>query len=161
MNFDLVEHAYDGMISLLPSTMNSQQSFALLVAIALQESKLQYRRQIRGPARGFWQFEQGGGVRGVLSHHSSREHIRAVLSALKYDDNESTSYVAIEHNDVLACAYARLLLWTLPQPIAGRGEEAKAWEQYTSAWRPGKPHPETWGANFAEAWKRADDRTLA
>ena len=159
MNFDLAEHAYSGAVALLPSNMDSQPAFALIVAIALQESKLLHRRQIKGPARGFWQFEQGGGVRGVLSHHSSRGHIRAVLSALKYDDSESTSYVAIEHNDVLACAYARLLLWTLPQPVAGRGEAAEAWEQYTSAWRPGKPHPETWDANFAEAWRRADDRT--
>ena len=145
-------------MALLPPEMDSMEAEAQLFAIGLQESRLKHRRQIGGPARGFWQFEHGGGVRGVLFHPQTRGHIRAVLSALSYDDSVATSYEAIEHNDLLACAFARLLLWTLPQPLPTRGESASAWQQYLDAWRPGKPHPAKWEENFAQGWKLADER---
>ncbi len=48
-----------------------------LLAIALQETRLEHRRQVGsdgvedGPAMSFWQFEQRGGCRGVLQHRAS------------------------------------------------------------------------------------------
>jgi hypothetical protein len=62
------------------------------------------------------------------------------------------AYSAIEHNDVLAAVFARLLLWTVPGRLPGRAEPVRAWNQYLSAWNPGKPHEETWAPLFELAW---------
>lgn len=145
---------YRAACDLLPDRMNSPEAFANLYAIAGQESKLDERRQIGGPARGFWQFEFGG-IKGVLTHPASKPVIRSVLDRLDYDYSPDTSYVAIEHNDVLAFAYARCLLWTIPDALSTAGESERAWRQYLEAWRPGKPHRSTWDAHYARAWVAA------
>lgn len=124
----------------------------MLMAIAMQESRFDERRQIGGPARSFWQFEFGG-IKGVLNHKASAPLIRSVLTQLDYDYAPDSSYNAIEHNDVLAFAYARCLLWTLPNPLPKRDEVEEGWTQYVEAWRPGKPRPQTWDAFYAKAWQ--------
>lgn len=141
-------------LSLLPPKMDTPEARNFLVAIVLQESNAEHRRQIQGPAMGFAQFEKGGGVEGVLSHPATTNHIRAVLQAMAYDFTPETSYRAIEHNDVLAMVYARLLLYSLPQRLPGQWEHELAWSQYLKAWRPGKPHPATWAGNYREGWAR-------
>jgi hypothetical protein len=141
---------------LLPPAMESQAATAMLLAIALQESELEHRRQIGGPARGFWQFERGGGVRGVLTHHATRELMRTVLRRLHYADDmtPSEAHAAIEHNDILASCFARCLLLTDPRPLPFLSEVPIAWSIYNDTWRPGKPRPETWNENYAAAWAR-------
>lgn len=134
-------------LSLLPPSMDSAEARALLIAIGLQESRFEYRRQVRGPARGFWQFEQAG-VRGVLNHHAAKPRLGPVLEALRVLPDEC--FEAIAHNDVLACVFARLLLWTHPQPLPR--EAAVAWRYYLATWRPGKPHRRTWDDFYASAW---------
>jgi len=138
-------------MSLLPTSMDSLAAKKILIAIALQESNLNYRRQIGGPARGFFMFEQGGGVLGVLTHQASKPHIQRVLTSLDYspDSDPSECYAAIEHNDILACCFARLLLWTDPSNIPT--EIKGAWELYLRTWRPGRPHPEKWASNYNAA----------
>lgn len=154
--FKLFDQIYGVAMELLPTQMDSAEARAMLIAIALQESRFEHRRQIGGPAKSFWQFEQGGGVRGVLNHSASRTHIRTVLKEMCYDETPITSYTAIEHNDVLACVYARLLLWTLPDSLPLKGQEDRGWQQYFNAWRPGKPHRETWDIYFRQAWELVD-----
>lgn len=153
----LLNHAISPALRLLPGRMNSQQAVAMMIAIALQESGLKHRRQIGGSARGYFQFEQGGGVRGVLMHPASGEHIKNVLVALDYaqDADAGACYAAIQHNDVLAAAFARLLLWTLPDPMPNRDSPGKGWTVYMKAWRPGKPHREPWNDHFETAWEIA------
>ena len=152
----LIVNALEPALQLLPAFMDTVEARAMCMAIALQESRLEHRRQVGGPARGYWQFELGGGVRGVLSHPASKPYIRAVLAALDYDfapeDLPVECYAAIEHNDILAAAFARLLLWTLPGALPGRDAADEGWRQYLKTWRPGKPHPDTWDRNFADAW---------
>lgn len=146
----LIRTAIDPALDLLPK-MDSRAARTLLLAIAWQESGMAYRRQVKGPARGYWQFEQGGGVRGVINHPTSKPHILRVLGALDYSVEASAAdcYAAIEHNDILAAAFARLLLWTDPAPLP---EDADgAWSLYLRTWRPGKPHPGTWPAHYARA----------
>lgn len=152
----IFDDIYDVTHSLLPVQMNSTPAKAMMIAIGLQESRLIARRQVNGPARGFWQFEMGGGVRAVLNHAATRDHIRAVLKVLCYDDTPITSYTAVEHNDVLACAYARLLLFTLPDALPEKGQQDKAWLQYFRAWAPGKPIRATWDIYFRQAWQMVD-----
>lgn len=134
---------------LLPSSMRSTDADRELMAIAWQESRLRHRAQIGGPARGFWQFELGG-VRGVLDHRATALHAARVLEQLQYrDPTPREIQAALQHNDVLAAVFARLLLWTLPEPLPTTA--AAGWNQYLDAWRPGKPHPATW----ADAWEIA------
>jgi hypothetical protein len=150
---------FPAAFALLPGMMDSPEARAMLLAIGFQESKFLHRYQVldggvRGPARGFWQFEQGGGVAGVLTHPYTERHIRSALADLNYmpESGAHACYTAIEHNDVLACVFSRLNLWWLPGRLATRDLPQRGWRQYIDAWRPGKPHPETWNDNFARAW---------
>ena len=146
---------YDAAMRLLPARLNSLQAQAMLIAIGLQESQFEHRRQLGdGPARGFWQFEQGG-VRGVLDHKLTKPLVTPVLHAMLYAADVWTVWNAIEHNDILACTVARLNLYWLPQALPGPGDVDEAWRQYTFAWRPGKPRRHTWADNYAQAWQWA------
>lgn len=143
--------------SLLPPHLESPEATAMLLAIALQESGAHYRQQVNGPARGFWQFEQGG-VRAVLGHGSTGPMARASLAKLCYSSSSTVPAVhaALEHNDVLAALMARLLLWPVRADLPGRGMNEEGWQQYLAAWRPGKPRRVTWDADFDYAWQALD-----
>jgi hypothetical protein len=138
---------------LLPEKMRSVESTAMLLAIALQESEAMHRRQLGGPARGFWQFERSGVV-GVRQHKATHDHLTNALTTLRYAQTTTTSVLqsTLADNDVLACVFARLLLWTLPATLPNSAESDEGWRQYLEAWRPGKPHPEKWPTNYARAW---------
>lgn len=149
------QHIVPAAYALLPLEMCSPAATALVLAIGLQESMFEHRRQVNGPARGFFQFEKGGGVRGVLMHPASKTHAQAALSALEYPRSTWTPtacYAAIEHHDVLAFVFARLLLLTLPEPLPAREDFDGSWQQYLEAWRPGAPRPERWETNYRAAW---------
>src|SRR5690625_3810783 len=61
-------------LSMLPSKMTSDDARVQMIAMALQESGLAAREQHVGPARGLWQFEKGGGVRGVLKFPTTKDY---------------------------------------------------------------------------------------
>jgi len=141
-------------LSLLDPRMDTKEARAMLIAIGMQESRFQHRRQISGPARGFWQFEKAG-IEGVLSHRASYDMARRVCAALRITPTVDSCYDAITYNDALAVCFARLLLWTLPEPLPGMKDVDEGWRQYIKAWRPGKPHRETWDAFFFGGWADA------
>lgn len=138
-------------LSLLPEPMASPRARAVLVAIALQESGLDHRRQLAGgPARGWWQFEEIG-VEGVLSHHATVEYAQAVCTLLGYSLVAEDVYVAIEDNDLLAACFARLLLWRHPDPLPETRDDG--WHQYITLWRPGITRIEKWNDNWYTAMR--------
>lgn len=136
-------------MNLLPDRMDTPLARIQMIAIGLQESEFKYRRQVGGPARGFWQFEKGGGVHGVMRHPSSAPLALTVCSALDVRFDEQVVYNRLAVNDVLASAFARLLLWTDPRAIPDNADDA--WSMYVRNWRPGKPHPEKWSDNYRRA----------
>ena len=138
-------------LALLPARMSGAAGEVMLLAIGLQESRFAHRRQIGGPARGFWQFEQGGGVRGVLRHTATAGHARVLCAARNVAATESAVYAALEHDDVLAAGFARLLLWTDPKALPALGDEQAAWDLYLRVWRPGRPRKEKWAASWSSA----------
>ncbi|MBN3270120.1 hypothetical protein CUR95_23955 [Bordetella bronchiseptica] len=148
---NVIEFAISPALALLPAKMDSAPARVMLLAIGLQESRLKYRRQIGGPARGLWQFERGGGVHGVLQHAASSAFAREVCAARDVAPTAAAVYVRLEHDDVLAAAFARLLLWTDPKSLPGLGRVDEAWSLYARTWRPGKPHPSTWPDCYAQA----------
>lgn len=143
----------DAGLSLLPPAMDTVEARAMLYAIGLQESRFEHRKQINGTARGFWQFERNG-IQGVMDHPASAAHIADVIETLKIKPLMEV-FVAVAYNDALACALARLLLWTLPGSLPKQNETDKGWNQYIAAWRPGRPRPETWPDNFRRGWELA------
>lgn len=154
---DVWTHAIRPALELLPPKLNSAQAWHMLLAIGLQESGLCDRCQVlpgggRGPAHGLWQFERGGGVRGVLTCPDTAEMARSVCAARGVAAEPQAVWAAIEADDILAAAFARLLLWAAPIKLPERDGQASAWVLYaTYAWRPGKPHPERWPANWLRA----------
>lgn len=139
-------------LALLPAKMDSKLARIMLLAIGLQESRFLYRRQIgNGIARGYWQFERGGGVKGVMEHSASSSLASEVCKARGVPFERQAVYEALEHDDILAACFARLLLWTDPKAIADDADEG--WSLYTRVWRPGKPHPKTWPDFYRQAQK--------
>jgi hypothetical protein len=139
-------------MKMLPAKMDSLSARAMLLAIGLQESRFTHRRQIKGPARSFWQAESGGGFRGILFHEQTRDAARGVLLRMGYGEPDESDFLAIEHNDILACCGARLLLWTHPAPLPSMNDPQGGWDYYIETWRPGKPHRQTWDEFYRQAW---------
>lgn len=138
-------------LKMLPLKWDSIEARAMMLAMGLQESKFIYRVQVGGPAHGFWQFESGGGWKGILTHPSTKDIMISVLDSMGYSGLIS-EYPRIEDNDILAYCAARCLLYTVPGKLPMIQQSKLGWEQYLWAWRPGKPHPETWDNNFKQAW---------
>lgn len=147
---EITQRAIEPAYALLPPVMRSKEATLMLLAIGLQESRFEHRRQIGGPARGFWQFERGGGAAGVLTHPASRPYAQSICIP-RLLLSVTDVYRALEYDAVLAAAFARLLLWTDPAPLPRLGAEADAWAYYLRNWRPGKPHPETWPEMYQNA----------
>ena len=126
-----------------------------LLTIAGQEGDWTYRVQQGGPAHSFWQFEQGGGVKGVINHPASKTLVRAAMIKSGIcpllTEQEAYAAIAIPQGDGLACAFARLLLWTDPAELPDVGDVDGAWDYYQRNWRPGKPGPDRWPGNYAAA----------
>jgi hypothetical protein len=149
---DALTTAVEPALVLLPKAMDTLPARALLLAIGLQESRLEFRRQHGdGPARGLWQFEQGGGVKGIYEHDASALWTRALCNARNTAWAISSIWAALEYDDVLAAGCARLLLFTDPRPLPTLDDPGGAWDYYVRNWRPGKPIPATWAANHAAA----------
>ena len=141
---------------------NGDAAFAMLYAIGMQESRFVHRDQVVagkapgqvGPATGFWQFERGGGVAGVMQHQTSAETARkaAAAAGVPFDRDAIWRHLATPAGDRLAATFARLLLFTDPHalPPATADAEEEAWQYYLRCWRPGKPHRETWAAYWRQ-----------
>lgn len=150
---EILDTAIEPALALLPPKMSSDEARVLMLAIGLQESLFLHHRQMgNGPARGFWQFEKGGAVKGVMTHRATREYARSVCLDRGVSFETDAVWRALETDDVLAAAFARLNLWWCPGALPGVDDEDAAWKLYADvAWRPGKPHPETWPATHAAA----------
>jgi hypothetical protein len=144
-------------LALLPRHMDTAPARVLLMAIGLQESRFEHRRQLgNGPARGYWQFEEGskasrGGVWGVYLHSASNELLRLLCRARDCEFAPRPIWAQLERDDVLAAGVARLMLWTDPKPLPPIGAASEAWDYYLRTWRPGKPHRRTWANLYALA----------
>ncbi len=148
-------------LDILPRQMNTREAWAMLLAIGLQESRFEARRQLikqkdgsltpTGPAKGYWQFERGGGVAGVLRHSASRYWVHLLCRTRGVEPTSLAIWNAIETDDVLAAGIARLLLFTDPKRLPAIGDSAGAWDLYMRTWRPGKPHESTWPRLYGQA----------
>ncbi|CUJ96925.1 hypothetical protein [Achromobacter xylosoxidans] len=153
---EVVERAIKPALAWLPARMDTPAARVMLLAIGLQESRFEHRRQIGGPARGFWQFEKGsrasrGGVWGVCLHPAGKGHLAVLCKARSVACDPDAIYAALEYDDVLAAGVARLLLWTDPKVLPAIGDGEAAWSLYLRTWRPGKPKPDSWLSLYSRA----------
>ena len=152
----IIDTAVSPALALLPARMDTPGARVMLLAIGLQDSRFTHRQQIGGPARGFWQFEKGtrasrGGVWGVFLHMASKGHLAVLCKARSVACDPDAIYGALEYDDVLAAGVARLLLWIDPKALPAIGDADAGWALYLRTWRPGRPHPKTWPALYAQA----------
>jgi hypothetical protein len=142
-------------LALLPAKFDTPEARVMLLAIGMQESEFKNRKQLGGgPAHGFYQFEKGGGVKGVLNHPASKPLIERVLIGLGIARMPAVCYDCLEEpeHDDLATVFARLLLYTDPHPLPALNcAPDLAWDYYFRNWRPGKPHRHTWDAYLMHA----------
>lgn len=156
-----IDAAIDIALSMLPSKMDTIEARLMLNAIGLQESAFEHKFQVvqgkpgaKGPARGYWQFERGGGARGVARHPASRYWMHHLCTERGVEFSSPAIWKAIEEDTILAAGAARLLLFTDPKRLPAINDVNGAWALYERVWRPGKPHPDKWPANYAEAFMR-------
>lgn len=141
----------------LPPKMTSSEAVVMLLTTGLQESKFEHRYQVlntpgaKGPARSFWQMEEGGGVKGVMAHPASAALARAACAMRNVPFERRAVWLAIETDDVLAAIFARLLYYTDPGRLPMVTQTAEAWALYLRTWRPGKPKPDTWAGYHKQA----------
>ena len=148
----ILRTAVEPALAWLPPKMTSIEAKVELLTIGLHESLFEHRRQMgNGPARGFWQFERGGRVKGVMTHPATRDLARAACAAHGVPFDGMAVWNALEHNDVLAAIFARLNLWWSPGALPRVTETDKAYALYLFTWRPGKVHPELWPARHLAA----------
>ncbi len=147
----IIREAIDPALVLLPPKMDTPQARVMLLAIGLQESRFMFRFQKiagrpyeKGPAKSFWQMERGGGVLGVLTHQASKFLAQEICEKRDVAANSQAVWDAIEHDDVLAAAFARLLLWADSLRLPAVDDAAGAWTLYLRVWRPGRPHRASW-----------------
>lgn len=138
----------------------SPEADVLVMAIAGQEGDWRHRRQVGGPARSFWQFEQGGGVAGVMTHSATKAFAAKLFQRLDIGEpslgafvqpSTKTVYEAMAWNDLLAVGMTRLNLWWASPPLPAVGDVQGAWSYYLNVWQPGAPHPEVWPEKYAKA----------
>jgi hypothetical protein len=139
-------------LGLLPTAMSSPQAAVLLGAIGAQESEWIYRQQIGGPAHSFWMFEENG-IRAVMTHPSSHDYAADLCTHFGLAFSVESVYTEMLTNDLLACAFARLLLWDDVHTLPALGDVQGSWQYYLENWRPGRPRPLDWPANYQAAWE--------
>lgn len=168
---DLVWHIHQWVISaafsLLPGQMNSREARAMMLAIGFHESAFQARVQggsvrnghvVRGdgPARGFFQFERGGGTAEILTSPDTKDIAIPICRMFLYEPTPAVVHPVLADNDVLAAVFCRLLLWRDTRPMPSPIESEKGYDIYRRNWRPNPDaaarHANAWTENFARAW---------
>ncbi len=157
MNLHILKsEALDPAFSFLPPKMASQNSIILLGATAIQESNLEHRKQVGGPAVSFWQFEKIG-IKEVLINAATKALAADAckLHGVPADVNSVYEFFKTPQGDILAAIFARLNYWTNRNALPNfnrPNSETLYWEYYKSTWRPGKPHLHRWPRSFWRAY---------
>ncbi len=166
---DLKTDIEAGLALLLPKPTPSDGARVLLYSTNRQENPARSPRQLIskdgrlqpvGPAAGDYQFEKGGGLRGVLNFGGlTTQRAQSACKARGVQPTADAVFTAIQTDPILAAAFARLLYYTDPFPLPAVGDEAGAWALYLRTWRPGASDRQPvelrakWRKSYADAMK--------
>jgi len=154
---DVIRTATAPALAILPAQMDTPEARVMLLSIGQQESRFAARQQMGGgPARGFWQCEQGtlkskGGIWGFYLHPASRYWLSVLCKVRGVSFDATSIYNTLDKDDVLAAGVARLGLFTDPKALPATNDVIGSWNLYQRVWRPGKPRPDTWPDYHANA----------
>ena len=113
-------------------TWDSKNSAHLLVGTALQESLLEYRRQIGGgPARGLFQMEKETFDDIFTNYLAFRTSLRTAVETFAYSDRNL--FGEIEYNDRFAAIMARIHYARVASPVPSYTDAAAMaayWKNY-------------------------------
>lgn len=169
--FDYIHARLNGACDTMAMPRSSKECLQMALAIGLQESGFNVRRQYgNGPAASFWQMERGGGIKGVMNHPASRVSAKVLCRARGVGFSQMEIWQAMQDDslaaDELGAGFARLLLLTDPRQLPALDDPGSTeligptgaptypkggWGYYRWNWRPGKPHPQTWHGHWARA----------
>ena len=171
MSLQDVQNLLPAAHRLVPSVPWGNEASVLLLAICGQESGWQNVQQAAGgPAKGYPQFEVEA-IRELLENGASAHAaLQAVQLSGILDSGPGASSVSAGamtgapldspsrlaavvwtkflNFPALQLALARLMLWDNPNDLPPLGDCNGAWLYYTQTWRPGKPRPADWAANY-------------
>lgn len=155
---DLIRESINPALQLLPPVMDSISARIQLCATAVQESRIEVRKQIKGPAVSFYQFEKIG-IQDVLERATSAQHAKKICDVFDVAPEVNAIYALMQkpEGDILASAFARLNYWNDRAPLPSHTapvsvREAAAWAYYIKVWRPGKPHLSSWPMAYWRAY---------
>jgi len=144
---ELITKCIEPGISLLPEKMqrNRRALVVLLLTTVLQESNGTEQVQLPrtpggkpGPAAGIAQFEKNGGLKGIMTHSSTKDTVRDLCAKFGLPFDLDALHEALKTtDDRLDIAFARLLYWADKDPLPTLGDVQGSWEYYLSNWRPG------------------------
>lgn len=136
-------------LALLPESLSGREAEVLLLTTGLAASGFRNRRDARSQGRGYWRAEPDGVmVGGVLRAVQTRDLAVAVCDARQVPPIAERVYSALEHDDVLAAALARLLLWSDPAGLPPLGDEAGAWACYQRHWAVDESDRRSWAIHY-------------
>lgn len=152
----LIRECINPALEFLPANFDSLNARILMGATCIQESDLIYRRQVKGPAVSFAQFERIG-IKDVLERPTSA---KLAAEACKFHNTAPTVNAVYERfktpeGDILAMIFTRLNYWNNTKPLPqfnSRSSEPLFWDYYKTTWRPGKPHLDRWPRSFWRAY---------
>ena len=140
-------------LALLPPAFDTLNARRMLLACGDQETGFLTTVQYgNGPARSYWQDEEGGSVKGVLAHPKAGPMLLALCDhfGMVHDRHAIWQALGDPALQVFAAAFNRLLLLCDAHPMPST--RADGLDCYLNrCWRPGKPHPEKWPGCWARA----------
>lgn len=148
---DFLTFTIEPCLRWLGGRYDSREARVLMIAIAAQESRITYRRQLGGgPARSYFQIEPQT-CKAVIAKWPPAIPALRQLNIEPFQTTAKTQNW-LEFNDFGACLIARGILAMDPLRLPEIGDEDGAWEYYcVRTWRPGKPHRHTWGGCYEQA----------
>lgn len=147
-------HVLDWMGETKPQ-LNSIDAGRMILASAIQESGLEHRHQIGGPAHGLAQEEPIGAAEALRIDNEVLN--TRFLEALGLPQDRDKLHRALEWSEWGMVVSARLKLWPLPDRLPRQHEQDEAWKQYIAAWKPGKPWPHKWEHSWITACQAVRD----
>ena len=103
----------------------------LLLATAITESNLKYRKQINGPALSYFQIEEC--VALDIIKYAKRKRLFSKILKISHINKITEKNIAyhLETNDIFSCAIARLIYKRVPKPVPDTLVDcAEYWKKY-------------------------------
>jgi|TARA_R100001530_G_scaffold3566_7_gene5214 hypothetical protein len=123
--------------------MYSDEALALLIGTGAVESGYKYLKQIKGPARSYWQIEPATAIDNLDNYLSYRPELLnkvAKASMIPYQILDEINLKIMETlltcNIAFAICMARIKYYRVPKPLPASGDlegQAKYWLKYYNA----------------------------